>query len=224
LAVKAYYSGNNPVGNADPKADYERADELVSRALALDPNYARAHSLKGGILRDFQGRLDEANAEYERALSLDPAMVIAFVGLGWNYLYLGQFEKSLEYLDKAIRLSPHDPYVGRGGWYNGEAVGHFGLKQYDQTIQWARRAIATNPSANPWEHLNLIAALALAGLEADAREALKNYLVSVPSGPKTIAAWKAFADLNNLGTPKPRYLEAWDRYFEGLRKMGVPEE
>jgi TolB-like protein/cytochrome c-type biogenesis protein CcmH/NrfG len=219
LAVKTYYSGVYP-GSADPKAKLERADELVSRALALDPNYARAHSLKGGTLR-FQGRLDESIAEYERALSLDPAMVIAFVGLGWDYLNLGQFEKSLEYLDKAIRLSPHDPYLGGGGWYNGEAVGHFGLKQYDQTIELARRAIAISPSADPWAHLNLIAALALAGHEAEAHDALQNYLASVPSGPKTIAAWKAFAAPSHIGNP--RYLETWDRYFDGLRKAGMPE-
>jgi tetratricopeptide (TPR) repeat protein len=217
LAVQTYYSAFR--GSADRKADLKRADESVSRALALDPNYARAHSLKGGILR-FQGRLDESVAEYERALSLDPAMVIAFVGLGYDYLYLGQFEKSLEYFDKAIRLSPHDPYVG--DWYNGEAAGHFALKQYDQTIEWARRAIATSPSADPWVHGNLIAALALAGHEAEAHDALQNYLASFPSWPKTTAALKpVLAPFINMGSP--RYHETWDRYFERLRKAGLPE-
>jgi hypothetical protein len=46
--------------------------------------------------------------------------------LGWDYIYTGQFEKSLEYFAKAIRLSPHDPYLG--SWYQGEAVGYFMLK------------------------------------------------------------------------------------------------
>ena len=117
----------------DPKADLNRADELVSRALALDPNCARAHSLKGAIPSFKKGRLNESLAEYERALSLDPAMVNAVLGLGWDNLYLGQFEKSLEYFDKAIRLSPHDPYVGVS--YRGEAASQFGLKRYDQTIE-----------------------------------------------------------------------------------------
>ena len=149
-------------------------------------------------------------------------MVIAVVGLGWDYLYLGQFEKSLEFLDKAIRLSPHDPYLGR--WYHGKAAGHFGLKQYDQAIEWARRAIAISPNANPWTHLNLIAALALAGHEAEAHEALQNYLASVPSGPKTIAAWKAFSAPVISTRSSPRYLETFDRHFDGLRKAGMPEE
>jgi TolB-like protein/Tfp pilus assembly protein PilF len=216
LAVNTFYSSG---GSADFKADLKRADELVSRALALDSNYARAHSLKGGILR-FQGRFDESNAEYERALSLNPAMVIAVGGLAWNSLNLGQFEKGLEFYDKAIRLSPHDPYLG--DWYSGEAIGHFALKQYDQTIEWANRAIAFSPSPRAWMHLPLITALALAGHEAEAHEALQNYLASVPSGPKTIAAWKAFPVPPKMGSP--RYLETWDRYYDGLRKAGMPEE
>jgi tetratricopeptide (TPR) repeat protein len=148
-------------------------------------------------------------------------MVIAFVGLGLDYLYLGQFEKSLEYLDKAIRLSPHDPYLG--DWYQEEAAGHFALKQYDQTIEWARRAIAISPSADPWMHLNLIAALALAGREAEAHDALQNYVASVPSWPKTIAAWKAvFGPVMNMGSQ--RYHDTFDRYYDGLRKAGMPDE
>jgi TolB-like protein/Tfp pilus assembly protein PilF len=216
LAVRKYYSA---VALTSSDSKVERGDELVSRALALDPNYARAHALKAGILSFQKGRLDESIAEYERALSLDPAMVIAFVGLGWDHLYLGQFEKSLEYFDKAVRLSPHDPYVTN--WYHSEAYGHFALKQYDQAIEWARRAVAITPSVNPGVHLNLIAALALAGHEAEAHDALQNQLASVPSWPKTIAAWKASDTHTNVGSP--RYLETWDRYFEGLRKAGMPD-
>jgi TolB-like protein/Tfp pilus assembly protein PilF len=218
LAVKTYYSVNVG-GGADPKADLERADELVSRALALDPKNARAHSLKGGVL-NLQGRIDEAIAEYERALALDPAMMNAVAGLGWDFLRLGQFEKGLEFLDKAIRLSPHDPGLLQD--YNGKAIAYFGLKQYDQAIESARRSIAISPNSDPYPHMVLVAALAMGGHEAEAREALQRYLAAVPSGPKTIGAWKAFsfarADAN------PRYLETFDRTCEGLRKAGLAEE
>jgi tetratricopeptide (TPR) repeat protein len=79
--------------SADPKGELERGDELVSRALALDPNYARALSLKAGVSR-IHGRLDEAIAGHERALALDPALVAAYGGLGLDNMHLGQFEKS----------------------------------------------------------------------------------------------------------------------------------
>ena len=71
-----------------------RADEFVSQALVLDPTNAGAHGVEGWILRE-QGRLEEAIAEQERALDLNPADVGAMEGLGWDYLFLGQYEQGL---------------------------------------------------------------------------------------------------------------------------------
>src|SRR5208282_414437 len=106
------------------------------------------------------------------------------------YLNLGQFEKSLEYYDKAIRLSPHDPALVF--WYSGEAAGHFALKQYDQAIAWARRALAINSEHNPFAHGDLVSALALTGHEAEAHEALQHYLALPTTSLKTIATWKEY--------------------------------
>jgi adenylate cyclase len=96
--------------SADPEADLKRADELVSHAPALDPTVAGAHNAKAWILRE-QERFEEAIAEWERTLAVDPADVSAVFGLAWDYLFLGQYEKGVELFDKAIRLSPHDPLL-----------------------------------------------------------------------------------------------------------------
>jgi adenylate cyclase len=106
LSIKIYFSVISG-SSADTKVDFKRAEELASRGLALDPNYASAHYAMARVLNR-QGRFDEAIAENERALALDPAMVAAYGLLGLDYMYLGEFEKSLEFSDKAIRLSPHD--------------------------------------------------------------------------------------------------------------------
>ena len=221
LSAKSLYSVTRGL-SAAPEGDLRRADELVSKALALDPNYARAHSLKGGILRA-QGSLDEAIAEHERELVLDPAQVVAYEGLGQDYLFLGQFEKSLEFNDKAIRLSPHEPTLFL--LYNNQAADYFGLKQYDQAIESARRAIAINPNNVPGAHATLVAALALTGHETEAREALQRYLTLPVTEPRTIAAWKAYRKAGGVNERKdPRLLEIFDRGYEALRKAGMPEE
>jgi tetratricopeptide (TPR) repeat protein len=196
--------------SADPKAHITRADELVSRALALDPTAAGPHIVKAWILFD-QGRFEEAIAERERALALDPADVGTLQGLAWDYHALGQFEKAGELFDQAIRLSPRDPALQF--MYFGKSRTYFGLKQYDQAIDWARRAIAIGPN-NPFPHAFLTAALALTGHEAEAREALQHYL-AMPSSARlrTIAALKAYGA--GFMNRDPRFLESLEREYEG---------
>jgi adenylate cyclase len=205
----------------DPKAAYERADQLVSRALALAPNSASAHSVKGYILA-YQGRHDEGVVEQERALALDPSYVAAYSSLCATYLEIGQFEKSIDNCDKALRLSPHDP--GLAGFLGPRAQDYFMLKQYDQAVEWARRTIAIDLHF-PLPYFDLIAALAMAGHVAEAREALQRYLALNPKWPRTIASWEKFtAPYSGLQFASPRDREKLDRHFDGLRKAGMPEQ
>ena len=162
----------------------------------------------------------EAVAEHERALALDPSNVYAAPDLGWDYACFGEFDKSLEYFDKAIRASPYDPALAH--FYGGKAYANFGLKNYDQAIEWARQAIAINPNYVQYIHATLVAALALAGHDAEAREALQRYLALPSTGPlKTIAAWKAYFSAQG---GDPARVEANERAYDGLRKAGMPEE
>ena len=140
------------------------------------------------------------------------------MGLGFFHLRLGEFEKSAESFDNAIRVSPHDrgvPY-----WSGGKAYANFGLKNYDQAIEQLRQVIAINPNGIPSAHITLVAALALTGHETEAREALQRYLALSSIGPlKTVAAWKEHLDSQHW-LPA----EANERIYDGLRKAGMPEE
>jgi adenylate cyclase len=218
LSLKFWF----PVGlgrSADPKGDLAHADELASQALALDPDYAPAHAFKASIL-ELETRTDEAIGEDRRALELDPSTVDSYAHLGWTYLGLGEFDKAAENFDKAAKLSPKDP--GLGLWSSGATAATFGLKHYDETIGWARRALAINPR-NVFAHGDLIAAFALSGRDAQAHEALQQYLALPLTGVGTVGAFKAF--LAQVSDPKgdPRIREGYDRTLEGLRKAGMPE-
>jgi tetratricopeptide (TPR) repeat protein len=172
----------------------------------------------------FQAHYDEAIAEHERAIALKPADADVVVGLAFDYLLIGQFEKSLDFFDKTIRMSPLDPALLL--WFEGKSRAYFGLKQYDRAIEWARRSIAINPNYEPIAHADLVAALALSGREAEAREALQSYLALPISGKlRTIAGWKAFYEAYvDEHHRDPRVLDIYDRAIEGLRKAGMPEE
>ncbi len=207
--------------SADPKADLKRAEGLLSQALALDPANASAHNAKAWFLNE-QGRFEEAIAERERALALDPADVGAMEGMAWDHLALGRYEKGLELYDKAIRLSPRDPELQF--MEGGKSWAYFGLKQYDHAVDWGRRAIAVGTSS-PFNQANIAAALALSGHEAEAREALQQYL-ALPSSAqvRTIAAFKAHNARSAGVTIDPRVFDTYARLYEGLLKAGLPGE
>ena len=63
-------------------ADLARAEELVGQALAAKPRYAKAHLVKGRVLRA-HNRWHEAALEFETALTLDRNQV-------WALHYLAQ--------------------------------------------------------------------------------------------------------------------------------------
>jgi adenylate cyclase len=196
-----------------------RADELVSKALALDPNYAPAHLVKAFVLQS-QFRLDEAIAEDRRAFDLDPSLVDAYWHMGFVMRRVGEFQTSLELIDKALRLSPRDPF--RALWYADKAGSHFALKQYDQAIEWARRAVEISPNNSiPYQYL--IPALALTGQESQAHEALGHYL-GTRGATRTVAGWKSNRATYLNEHTDPRYVEYWDRLIEGMRKAGLQEE
>jgi adenylate cyclase len=205
--------------SSDPKGDLERADKFVSKALALDPDWSAPHRMKGNILR-FQGRTEEAVSADERALVLDPSDMLAVVDLGFDYADLGQFDKGLEYFDKAILLSPHDPLLAH--FYGGKASANFGLKRYDQAIEAARQAIAVATIGVQYIHATLVAALALTGHDAEAHEALKRYLALPSTGAlTTVAAFKAYFSAQSRS---PARVESYERVYDGLRKAGMPEQ
>jgi adenylate cyclase len=137
-------------------------------------------------------------------------------GLGWVHLRVGEFDKSIDYFDKAISMSPYDP--GLAFWYAGKMSANFGLKRYDQAIEQARQSIAINPNYIFYTHTALVAALALTDHDAEAREALQRYLALPTTGPKTIAACKAHIESQHW---LPALVS--ERMYDGLRKAGMPE-
>lgn len=201
--------------STDREADIGRADALVSRALAIDPNAYGAHFSKAQVLLAHK-RFDEAVVEAERSLALNPSFVGAYSALCTANSFLGRPEKALEYADKAIRLSPRDPILYVFHFEKGFALSLLG--QGDQAIEWLQRTVAAAPD---WSlpQAFLAAELAMTGHEAEAHDALKRYLSLRGTTAKTIAQWQAQVPSNN-----PVFLAYADRLVEGLRKAGMPEE
>jgi TolB-like protein len=202
------------VQSTDREADILRADQLVSRALAIDPNVYGVHFAKAEILLA-QERFDEAIVEAEHSLALNPSFVNAYSALCLASSFLGQPQKAVEYADKAMRLSPRDPILYVFYLEKGFALSL--LHQDDQAIDWLRRAVAGAPQWSLPQAL-LASALSLTGHEAEGRDMLKRYLSLRGTRARTIAQWK-----EQMPSSNPLFLAYAERLVGGLRKAGLPE-
>jgi tetratricopeptide (TPR) repeat protein len=53
-----------------------------------------------------QEKWDEAMAEFQEAIQLDPDFALAYMGLGYSYVNKGEFEEAIEALEKYLQLEP----------------------------------------------------------------------------------------------------------------------
>jgi tetratricopeptide (TPR) repeat protein len=78
----------------------------LRRGIELNPNYANTHVLYCYYLRA-QGRLDEAIAEAQRAVELDPLSQLALTDLGRTYIFARQYDQAIAQSRKAVELDPN---------------------------------------------------------------------------------------------------------------------
>ena len=141
----------------------DRAAEWADKALLLDDGNVWAYLVRAWA-GAFGGKRQQALADIEHALALDPNWAFAwFARADINGLLSGSPEQTLSYLQKARRLNPRRPQVGcelEGGAYDfmgryGEAVNV--LKHCDE-------------SSNPYSHVALVFAYSELGRQQEARD------------------------------------------------------
>jgi len=76
-------------------------------------------------------KYEEAIAEFEKALKIDPNLAEGYYGLGYAYCYKNQCETSLSYFQKAIELSPN--YVDA---YNAMGYAYSILGKYEDSVNY----------------------------------------------------------------------------------------
>src|SRR5262249_15207084 len=85
--------------------DWAAGDSEFKRALQLNPGLATTHHWYSGYFARM-GRFDEAVAEAQRAVELDPLGVPLIQNLGNMYEYAHQFDRAIEQYKKGIQLDP----------------------------------------------------------------------------------------------------------------------
>jgi Tfp pilus assembly protein PilF len=78
--------------------DFAGAERELKRAIELNPKYATAHQWYGEVLT-YVGRLDEASAEFQRSLEIEPLSL----PLNWDYARFLYMSRRLTTRSRSIK-------------------------------------------------------------------------------------------------------------------------
>lgn len=185
----------------------QRLVDLASTNADDDPTALT--SLATAIMLLF-GDLDRAQHFTDKALSLDPNHAWAWTRRGFLNIYRGDAAAGIPCFERAIRLSPLDPFSFN--CFIGLGLATFALGKPEEATKWTQRAMREKVGMT-WAYRDLATFLAHAGEVDGAREALSRLVASRPH--LTLAG---VADAISFMEPKLRA-----RYLEGLRIAGLRE-
>ena len=142
----------------DPVEGFLQAERHVRRALAADEASSHAHAVLANIYVTTH-KYDQALAEADRAIELNPSDDYALDQRGGILLYLGRIDEAIAGIETAKRFNP----AGRGaGSVFNHVIANYLARRYSEALAVADAGIARFPDA-PYLHVMRAASLAQLG-------------------------------------------------------------
>ncbi len=186
------------------EADRAIALELARRAVALDANDAGCRWVLAYLLA-YERSFADADAEFEKALALDPNEADTWAALSDIRVLAGRIDEGLAHIGKAFRLNPFP-----ASWYYltlGQA--QYAARDYEAVVETLRKEETYRTSSRRF----LAAGLAQLGRLEEARAEVDLFLVANPQF--TISHWAAMEPFRDEATLA--------HFIDGYRKAGFPE-
>ena len=194
--------------------DFGRAEGLIKRALALQPENSILRVANAQDLA-WKSQWRAAVAEAETAISYDRNSALAYANAGTWKQYLGRSEDGVADLETALRLDPHS---GGVPWRQFELCRTYNLLgRWERAIEWCDKAVAADAPISD-ALIDLAAANAWAGHDRQANDAVAKLRKARP-GITLQGIWP-----EDQTTDDPTFKVQWARIVEGLRKAGLPDE
>jgi TolB-like protein/class 3 adenylate cyclase/Flp pilus assembly protein TadD len=196
--------------SADPAADASRAIAHAKTALRLGRQDASVIARSAYVLFVQGGEVELADSLLDEAIHLDPNGIAGWLWGGWTKMILGDHQTAIDYLHRALRLSPLDPRIFYA--HNGLAYAYFFLGNYEEGLKCAADTLRHQP--------NFVGALrvamacnALSGNIETAQKLWRQHALLTPS--------------ERISEIRKRLLPWRDQEFaklqEGFRLAGMPE-
>jgi len=167
------------LGRAAVRAEMRHPDQARSdlqQAEKLEPKRAET-PFRIGILEQEAGRFPQAYEAYERALSKDAALVMAYNNVAWMAATRKErLNEALAWIQKARSFAPKDVFlIDTHGWVL-RARGDL-----DGAVKLYQEGLSIKPGADLYYHLGIL--LMEKGLMSEARDSLRHALQLQPDFP-----------------------------------------
>jgi adenylate cyclase len=141
--AETYHTATSMGWAESPLALLNRAEELATKALSLDPSEVRARVILGHI-HIFHQRYKQAETEIERAIATNPNDARGLAGRGNILMWLGQTDAAIEALEQAQRIDPDLHAFDRFAL----SLAYYLKQRYDAAIEQAELSLRENAGAN----------------------------------------------------------------------------
>jgi serine/threonine-protein kinase len=131
------------------KQAYQSAKASAEKALALDNSLAEAHASLGLIKAHYDLDWVGAEAEFKRAIDLNPNYPSAHHYYGDLFVARGDFDRALRELEEARTLDPMSPIINTD-----IGLAYFYQRDYDRCLEFSKKVTQRFPDFFP-AHMNL---------------------------------------------------------------------
>jgi serine/threonine-protein kinase len=131
-------------GFSNPKDALEQAQTAVAKALSLDENLAEAHTTLGHLKLYYYWDWKDAEAQFKRAVDLEPNYAAAHQGLANYYAAHGRFGEAIAEINTALRYDPLSPILNQAKGFHLYLARH-----YDDSTSQLETTVQSNPTFVP---------------------------------------------------------------------------
>ena len=135
------FHSETTIGALSNQEGYARAREAVEKALAIDPDYALAHSELGWIAMFHDNDLAGAARHYQRALALGPTELSVLNQAAAFLMNLGRLDEAIMLQEILVRRDPVNPAGLHNLGYYQRMAG-----RYDAAVASFRTLLSLHPS------------------------------------------------------------------------------
>ena len=194
----------------DPAADIAALENAARTAIGLDPCHARALALLGHNRMLTARKYEDAMSLFEKALIAAPNDAETWMWSSPTFAYIGEASEAIARAEKALSLSPYDPFLFR--YEHFLCIAHYSAGNFEEAVHWGQRSLTGN--TNYTSNLRMTVA-ALAGLRRieEAKPLVRTIMDLQPDfRVSSLIARQAFRD------PAQR-----ERYGQHLLQAGLPK-